>query len=443
MQGAKGLNLREVAHRARVNSSRPFLQEKLMTRPTNSFSAHERFLASLALLLSLVKIPGSGLFPVSAFLAVALLPMMLNRTSLDRRTAWLIGTSLVACLSGISLRVVVPSNLGHPAPFAPSTLIVGWLLAFPLIILMVQWATPRVGILWAMGLVLAGALGSTVLNGSTSWKGSLGLFVTLLALVLVAGRPIVLTRLVLAASAVLSVVTDARSQGLMAALAFVATLADRQTLSWIRRHPVQSLVLTGGLAYGAVALTLQGMLGGVFGEQIQSRTASQMRGGQSIIVGGRAEWAATVRLFVENPFGFGVGTVVNPGLQSEAMSSARSVGGDTVSAYYRTNVFGIRTDLHSQIADLWYHFGLPGLLFTLVLIVLLLTSVPYAIGLIRLVGAAPTLAIVMALWDILFSPMADSDRTIAGVAIAFAVTTAAVHYKSKTTTQTERATRDA
>ncbi|WP_146066127.1 hypothetical protein [Cryobacterium sp. Y82] len=175
------------------------------------------------------------------------------------------------------------------------------------------------------------------------------------------------------------------------------------------------------LAISAANGMIQLMRLGTLGAEIQQRTVDQMRGGQSVLAGGRAEWAASFRLAEQFPFGFGTGIRVEGGIQNEALSAVRTVGGDADASYFRSFVFGNRTDLHSQFVDLWFHFGVGGVLVSVLLAVILCMAVPRVLSALKEIGAVASLVILVAAWDLLFSPMADSDRMTAGILISAAV----------------------
>lgn len=383
----------------------------------------ERRLAGLVLFLLLVKVPGAGLFPASVIVALVALPLIVHGPHLTRLTRWLIPIGLVTASAGYVLRLMIDPTKGSPGEFSASILIALWVLSMPLIIVLGLWCIVRTGYLQGAVLLAAGATLSTLLNagGGLQWKGSVGIFVTMLLVTLAAGRPLIYSRLVLVAATIANALTDARSMALITAIALGATFLNARTLGWVRRRPVRSFLLAIVSVWGLAALMLTLMQSGVLGAAIQARTISQMRGGQSVILGGRAEWAATLDLLGAQPQGFGVGVSADSGLQSGAVAAAGSVGGDIFSGYYRTYVFGERTDLHSQLADTWFHFGWLGVLLIAVLIATVCVGAPYAIGSMRAAGVTAILASLVSIWDLLFSPMADSDRSIAGIVMAAAI----------------------
>jgi hypothetical protein len=395
-----------------------------MKRPSAAYPVGEVLLAGLVLLGLLVKVPGFSLFPASVFAALVLLPIIATSfratTLLSALTVW-VGIALTV---GLILSLTIARESGAAGGIGVAAPVIGWIISVPLIIALGVWAFERIGINRGIILLFAGALVSSIINaGEIGWKGSIGFYTTLFALAVVAKTPLFFARVILVGAVVLATVSDARSMTIVAALTLAATFVNKRTLDWGTRQPFRALVLIAMSGAVAAFLAIQAMQSGLLGAAVQQRTLEQMRFG-SLITGARAEWAATLELFRAQPLGFGTGVAVHPGLQSQAVSAVRAVGGDADAGYFRVLVFGDRTDLHSQLADLWFHFGIPGIVVAVLMMLILTSSTPHLIGQIRVYGAAPIMAALIALWDIPFSPMADIDRTIAGLVLAIAVTLA-------------------
>jgi hypothetical protein len=395
-----------------------------MKRPTAEHPFGEVLLAGALLLGLLVKVPGFSLFPASLVLAALLMPVVARSFRVTRLVMALATVTGLAVLSGFVLSLAVPSEAGSAGGLDVAVPLVLWLCCIPALVALGVWAIERVGIQKGMVLLFLGALTSSVINaGTIGWKGSIGFYATLFVLSVLSQAPLFFTRAALAGAAILSTLFDARSMAVIIGLTFVATFVSRRALAWATRRPLRALLVISAAASAGAFFAIQAMQSGLLGATVQLRTLDQMRNG-SLLTGARAEWAATIELVQIHPFGYGTGVRVEPGLQSDAVSAVRAAGGDAGASYFRIMVFGERTDLHSQTADLWFHFGVPGVIVALLMLLILITAAPHLIGQVRNFGAAPIMVALVALWDICFSPMADLDRTVAGLLVAVVVTVA-------------------
>jgi hypothetical protein len=395
-----------------------------MKRSTAEHPFREVLLAGALLLGLLVKVPGFSLFPASLVLAALLLPVIARSFRATRLVMALTTVTGLAVLSGFVLSLAVPREVGAAGGLDVAVPLVLWLCCIPVLVALGVWAMERVGIQKGMVLLFLGALASSLINaGTIGWKGSIGLYATLVVLSVFSQSPLFFSRAALAGSAILSIMFDARSMAVIIGLTFVATFVGRRALAWATRRPLRALVVISAASSAAAFFSIQAMQSGILGATVQLRTLDQMRNG-SLLTGARAEWAATFELFQNRLLGFGTGVRVEPGLQSDAVSAVRAAGGDAGASYFRIMVFGERTDLHSQTADLWFHFGVPGVFVALLMLLILITAAPHLIGQVRNFGAAPVMVALVALWDICFSPMADIDRTVAGLLVAVVVTVA-------------------
>jgi hypothetical protein len=395
-----------------------------MKRPTAEHPFGEVLLGGALLLVLLVKVPGFSLFPASVVIAALFLPAIAKSFRATRLVAAVTALAGLAMVSGFVLSLVLPREAGTAGGPDAAFPVVMWLCCIPLIIALGVWAMERVGVQKGLVLLFLGALASTLVNaGTISWKGSIGFYATLLVLSMFSQAPLFFTRAALAGAAVLSTMFDARSMAIIIGLTFAATFVSRRALTWATRRPLRALVVISAVGSAASFLAILAMQSGLLGAAVQLRTLDQMRKG-SLLTGARAEWAATFELFKNHPYGFGTAVRVEPGLQSDAVSAVRAAGGDAGASYFRTMVFGERTDLHSQTADLWFHFGIPGAIVAVLMLLILISAAPHLIGQLRTFGAAPVMVALVALWDICFSPMADLDRTLAGLIVAVVVTVA-------------------
>jgi hypothetical protein len=372
------------------------------------------------LFVLLIKVPHLTLFPViSLGIGIALLPVVLPSLNSLRVTAFLGGVTLLALLSGIVSIVATSADFGTRGGTLTILTLVAWLLAIPATTAIAMWASREVGLLTSLRLVVAGGLVNAVINELPhTWKGSLGIYATVLALLVCARGSRWLSRCLLLASAFVSSVSDARFMAIIAILVFIVSFAGSKFAARMRRHPIRWAI--GIVVFFALALrvVISAMLAGWLGSAIQERTQYQLGSGHSIVEAGRTEWAATLYLFSTHPFGFGIGESINRGVARTAIDHVQAVGGDYLSNYLPDEVFGSRVDLHSMLADLWYHFGLGGILMAAVVAFILVFALPHAARLATSLGAGPMFMILVGLWDLFFSPMGNSDRLMAGILVA-------------------------
>jgi hypothetical protein len=272
---------------------------------------------------------------------------------------------------------------------------------------------PRTGIL----LMLAGGIiGAAGIYG-VGWKGSLGIFVTAFVLVLLAKHG-VLSCLALLIAVVLSFTYDARSMAVAAGAALVVQLVlreKRKTGSWWARGT--KLVLSMAVL---VVGSVWALASGVAGSEVQIRTLDQLSRA-NVIFGVRAEWASTISLFQHSPFGYGFGVQPSAADSHAAITAVQAAGGDWTAGYFSRVVLGERVDLHSMTANLWFHFGIGGVLVAALVAVLLFRGIRDSSVSTRVFGMGGVFMILMAGWDLLFTPMADAPRLIAGIVVALSI----------------------
>ncbi|MBF4605189.1 hypothetical protein [Curtobacterium sp. VKM Ac-2884] len=382
-------------------------------------STLQRSLQYLVLFVAVVKIPGLSLFPAPGLLLGLVLAPVVARTLLNERiVAVLFAAATVATASGLITGAYTPVTSGSPGDVFVQATLIAWIYSIPITLALVIWASTGVSKRTAMTLVLAGGLVSALVNEPLAWKGSIGIFATMLALAFAWGYSLFLARAILVVSAALSAVGDARFMTLIALLAMAATFIGPKTRARFAQHPVRWSVAIIAAALIAARLAIVAMQSGLLGAAIALRTQHQFIAGRSWVEAARTEWAATLHLFSVQPWGFGIGEVTNGGLAREAIARVQAVGGDYTSDYFLVDVFGSRVDLHSMTADLWYHFGIGGIVVVAIIGAYLLFALPSAIGLTRTGGVLATFGCLAGAWDLLFSPMGNVDRLIVALALA-------------------------
>lgn len=288
-----------------------------------------------------------------------------------------------------------------------------------LTVLMVVWGRALdmslgwIAIAYALGLALHAATKPDTFE-INAWKFGFAVPVALAAFAVCQWlrwpwSPVVVAALL----AAVNVLSDYRSfLGLLAAVALAVCF--RKALNRGRGRPW--LLGTGVLltALALYQLVVWASLMGWLGERNRVVTEAQIAGNGLALAGARSEWFATIALFRHFPLGFGPGAVPTRTDLAIGDSAMRMAGQTTSVDHVYRYMFGARFELHSILADFWAHFGIPGILWTL-----LLAGVVLA-GTFRALDRSENLSLqvfagVLALWDLAFSPIGTN---LAEVAIA-------------------------
>ncbi|MGH3349400.1 MAG: hypothetical protein ACRDPS_01955 [Nocardioides sp.] len=168
-----------------------------------------------------------------------------------------------------------------------------------------------------------------------------------------------------------------------------------------------SLVLVGALGLGLYRALEGAALEGYLGSSAQQRTEEQTQAAGSLILGGRPEIGATVALMLEEPLGYGAGTMATPTDMQAAKQGMSVLGYDPDNGYVEHYMFGTRIEVHSLIGDLWVWFGLAGLVLSGWL--LWLASGYLGRSLAHRTGSALGLFLALQLgWNLFFGPIISS-----------------------------------
>lgn len=425
---------RSTGDRSSNNDAAPAAPGQLLP-PASSNAATQpgvKILPGLILVGSVATIPGLSLFPASVFLALLLLPILYTELSIHRWSRWLVLLMGAAYLTGVLTAVLLPSRLGTPGTLPEQAGLVAWLFAMVAVPTLGLWAGRHFTLHTALFLVASGAIISSFLRTSLpEWKGDLGVAVVVCLLVLATRLPLIVSRTVLVFAIVMGAYNDARSMAVIAIMAFAATFMTAKSRTWIIQNRRKSIALVIASIALLGLLMSAAMTSGLFGSEIQRRTVEQTQGGRSIISGGRTEWAASLALFRQNPFGFGIDTTPSGALQRDALNYVHEVGGADTASYYRIWVFGDRTDLHSILAGMWFHFGVGGIALAVLIAALLASAIPLAVGRILQNGVAPLYAIMHGGWDLFFSPLGNLPRFCIGMIAAFILISNSINSSSR------------
>lgn len=277
----------------------------------------------------------------------------------------------------------------------------------------------------AFALGLAASIPLHVSADPNVWRFTLSipLGVLILALCSLTDR-LALTLAAIGALAVIGLLNDSRSNSAFLLLTAVVLVWQRLSVVGSRRSRGWGGMLSIAAAGGAIAMLLQAaILEGYFGEVTQARTAEQIARGGSVVVGGRPEIAASLALIGRYPWGLGSGIRASYDDIQAAKSSMAGIGYDPNNGYVERFMFGSGIELHSVIGDFWVWYGLAGVAFVVVALVLLVIAIKRG----YVAGALTPLMVYLALrafWDLPFSPFDSALRLwplTLSLAIAYAV----------------------
>ncbi|SFN98618.1 Capsular polysaccharide biosynthesis protein [Geodermatophilus obscurus] len=348
--------------------------------------------------------------------AVALLPLWLPVVRRTRGPVPLLALAAVGVLSGALLAWAHSADHGfvlNGASVRTSTVLaavggVGVLL----------WArtvlpVPVLGVAFGLGMLATGLLGAPGTDNLWKFQLSAPLMVIALALAVRRGRPLP-TLAVLGVLALLNVTNDARS-------AFGFCVVAGALVLWQQRPgrpgpapgPRRWLVLPvlAALAAAGYWVLTRLMLAGALGAEIQERTAVQIAQTGSLILGGRPEWATTWALAQTHPLGFGLGIVPDSRDVLVGKAGIAVTNIPTAESYVQNYLLQGGVELHSILADLWADLGPAGVLLGLLMGALVVTGFAEQARR-RTASGLVCLLLPMALWGLLFGPIASNTDTL-------------------------------
>lgn len=378
-------------------------------------------LAALIAFSALLRIPGMSIVPLAAPLTLLFLPVVLQP---DRMTRRLAGWILVILTVGAAVSLTLPGNLGSPGELVYVAQTILWIMGGALTIIGIAWSCRFLRTQYLLIIVGAGSLVSTVIDPVDSdnwWKfgGSTGIAIIAFATSEKLGP---VWRILVAASlALVNVVFDFRSLAIICFMVLAIALWSKPIRSAAERGRWALIWLLATTAATVTAVFSYVVSSGWAGQSLLKRAEYQTSLGQNAILGGRTEWGATLDLMHTYILGFGPGTLPSSDVVRSAVHAAGLVGGDIFSPYFYREVFSNRVDLHSSMADLWFHFGLAGLMASFAI---LWTIYGGATSLLRSEVECRTALMVLymlAAWDLLFSPMVDSAKISLALGIIYGI----------------------
>ncbi|HEY5822677.1 MAG TPA: hypothetical protein VIT20_11915 [Propionibacteriaceae bacterium] len=292
-----------------------------------------------------------------------------------------------------------------------------WMIGLIACIGFLLWARERLGtttvaVVFGVGMLVGLDTGANLFS-SNPWKFGFSVPVTVLALALAhkSGK----RWLELTVAMILTTIcffTDARSS-------FGILLLTTTLMAWQLRPASPTRKASAArslLGLSAVLVSVyyigQGLiLSGVFGAATKARTEAQLHEAGSLIFGGRPELFASMSLIRDNPLGPGAGTLPNFHEVAIAKSGMSTINYDPNNGYVENWMFGNGYSLHSMFGDLWAQWGLMGLIFTGLVLVITVRRLAYG------VSAGNTTALVLflsclTLWNVFFAPWYSGLRLL-------------------------------
>ena len=242
-----------------------------------------------------------------------------------------------------------------------------------------------------------------------AWKFSFSLPLTVVVLALLGRRHPWLTTAALLGFAAGGVAADSRSYSAFCVLTAALVLWRAGPGSAHGRLRMTAVIGATALAGYQVGTEL--LVQGYLGEVLQQRSVEQVQRAGSLLAGGRPEWAATRALFVEHPWGFGLGAVPASEDLRTAKAGLDTVGISGSNGYVKHYMFGGGFKLHSVVADLWSFFGVAGLALGALLLALVVRSFVTVLAVGR---PAPVVVFlcILSLWWLLFGPLQSNFADI-------------------------------
>lgn len=369
---------------------------------------------ALCLLVGMRTVIGSGV-SVGTVAAVLSLPIWLPALRRYRSAGLLVGLGVFSALFGVWLGQVSAADHGLKFPDHISFAIdmIGLVASVGVLL----WARQKlriatIGLMYGIGMLVS-AVAMDAYDPSNPWKFGIGFPATVIILAISArftNRSVDVVVLGLLAAA--AVATDSRYR--FATLGIAAFLVLWQMVlgrSGPRGSAFATVILFVTIAAFTYNLLSTLLVEGYLGEQAQARSISQIEQSGSLIVGGRPELAATAALMANRVWGFGTGVL--PTLQDIgiAKTGMASIGYQPDNGYVDGYLFGSGFELHSVIGDVWASFGLAGIAFCVVAIIIVVGGFATVIAARTATGLLLVVSI-STMWNLFFSPLGGSYGTL-------------------------------
>ncbi len=373
----------------------------------SSWQTAQRTLAVAGVLLVAIRIRLPQELTVGDIFTLFLLPLWFPITRFYRHARLIMLVGVAAMAYGLILTAA--SSVDHDIRYGPmstSLILVISLLAGMGFLLWAreQLGTATVAALFGLGLLI-GINPNSNLYPSNPWKFGFSVGVTILALGLAHRSGKRWLELAIASTlAVVSALTDARSGfAIMLLTAMLMAWQLRPTARTRKGSTVRALLGVGAVLVSVYYIGQFLILQGAFGEVTRARTAAQLRETGSLIIGGRPELLATVNLMRDNPWGYGPGVMANFHDITVAKNGMAEIAYDPNNGYVENWMFGTGYSLHSMFGDLWAVFGIGGIVFTGLILILLIRRLTVTVTS-GVASAVLIYLLVKTLWNIFFAP---------------------------------------
>jgi len=379
-------------------------------------------LIALALPLQLPHVYSISLgAPLVLFLAPIIVPTVTQRL----HSRWFAVGALIPILTApivilVALTTDPFRNFSGPTALASIVLI----LALAIQVFGIAWASSVLGLARTTLLYSLAATLNVTINPqlwlTNPWKYAFAWPLSLLLISVLARAPQILRILIISLASLYALFHESRNSAGVLLLTLVITslmyAANRKTR---KRRRVVAVCLLGIGALGIYSLVIQMAADGHLGQDLQRIQMSQSSS-QSPIAG-RIEYGATFALMRANPMGFGPGVLPSGNDVALGKSGLSAIGANTSGEYVDGVMFADAFEMHSVTGDLWLRFGIPGLILAMLILVSLARATLISYGS-RLTGETAVCFFLMfqALWDLFFSPLTSTFRSVgfaAGIAL--------------------------
>ncbi|WP_176946299.1 hypothetical protein [Blastococcus aurantiacus] len=360
--------------------------------------------------------PGST---TTAFVAgLVLLPLWIAAVPRFRGAGLLCGLAVLALVSGALLAgwSAVERDFSVRAATEIPVLLLTGLGAVGLVL----WArgvlpVPAIGVAYGLGLLVHGLLRADQSINAFKFELSLPLTIVVLSLAgMRQGRAAAVVAL--AGLGIANVANDARSAfGFCVIAAGLVLWQLRPVARAGRSNAWAGILLLGATAVGVYLAATELMIAGALGEEVQTRTTTQIEQSGSLLLGGRPEWTATWALMQDRPLGYGLGIVPDSHDLDVARAGLAVTRIPTVEGYLENFMLTDRFELHSVAADLWSALGPAGLAYGVALAALLVGSLSQLLARRQASGLVCFLGLT-AIWNVAFGTLPSN-----GVEVSFAV----------------------
>lgn len=384
-------------------------------RPTHaSFGQLGWWLAVLALALaSLEELAGLrvGYLGLGLAVTMTLLPVLVHK-AFDRREIGLLVASLLVCVPA-GLVLALGSDTGDIPRSSNWWTALSLPIGAAMTVITVRYGVRLIGVratalAYATGVLLNTLLGEVALAEPQWLKTHMAWPIAVLLLAAAYdARRVLWEWTALGLCLVIAVASEYRGLVAFLGIAGAMTLIRRRHAAPNPSRISTARVVLAASAVGFIAYQALSWAAvtGYFGIDVAVKSQEQMIVGGSLIQGARVETPATLALMAHRPFGYGPGFVPSSREASIVESAIPAVSvSDGIRTHIREYVLGHPVRLHSLAGDLWFLFGLAGVLACAVLVYSLFIagrSWYFGQGTRLLSGTL----LIWTAWDVLYSPV--------------------------------------